>query len=315
MAIKNSGILNRYLYSLQTTRARHFLRAARRPISKYLVASHTTALMHGQVRSTIKGVFAGGLMARMYEVPKRIQKTIDPITKEYAYKIFAKSQELVPIDKKYIGRVNLEDRDSYIVVRGQYKIKGSYKYSVPVYSDKDGYLARYKSMSTASAHAKEFTKVKLPSGIYIGEQKDFIERFYRTTSTERTDLLFVNKRTGRLEEYSIKRGTGKEYPFGPKDLKPVTSTTTAQRTGGNQELKKSGRVDETYIGGQYSISYDPRRLGTRFNYANLQHNKLNYKHQVGESLFLYNAFEWYKQKYFNAVKEATGYVIKEFNRT
>lgn len=323
MARSNAIIKDIYLYRLQATKARHFLRVARSYIAKDLIAAHTNAIVNGQVVSVIKGTNAGALRSKMYDIPRKIQKQVQPVTKEFAQKIFAESQRRVPIDKKYIGKFNPADpngfdKDSYTIVRGKYKVKGSNKYKLPIYNEE--FLSTKSSMSAARESAlrnDRYTKLSLPSGVYAGEQKHFIDRFYRTTTNEKRDLLFVNSNTGMIEEYSIRRGTGKKYPFGPKDLKPLKiGTTSTQKTGGNQELKRSGMVEEGSYGMfkyGYTISYDPTRLDTKFNYAQLQHDRLSYKHTVGESLFLYNAFEKYRDEYYNKVRKATGYVVKEFN--
>lgn len=305
----SSAVKDIYIRKLQETRAKKFLTAARRVISSELIRAHTNAIVNGQVISTIKGVNAGNLRSKMYDVPRRIQKQVSPVTKEYAEKIFAESQKRVPVDKKYIGRFNPEQSDTYTVV------KREREYDVPIANTKTVNFTVYDMedfhYSTKYKH-KEFS---IPKGVYIGDKKEFIDTYFKGSNKRKKYQLYIDDKDNLFHSYNARLYTGNGYGFGVEGLKPAIGTTS-QDTGGNKELKKSGRIEEGTYGIYkygYTISYDPTRQGTKWNYAQVQHDRLSYKHAVGESMFLYNSFEKYRKEYYDKVKKATGYVIKEFN--
>lgn len=307
MARTNNVIKDIYLYRLQTTKARHFLRTARSYIARDLINAHTNAIVNGQVVSVIKGVNAGNLRSKMYDIPRKIQKQVQPITKEFAQKIFAESQRRVPVDKKYIGKFNPDEPDSYTVV------KRSRAFDIPVERTKE--VQNKVDMSAfyfTHINRKNFT---IDKGVYIGSQKKIVDTFFKSSNKRKKYQLYVDSSDNKFHSYNARLGIHKKYSLGVEDLVPATGTTK-QKSGGNKELKRSAIVEEGTYGIYkygYTISYDPTRLGTKFNYAQLQHDRLSYKHTVGESLFLYNAFEKYRDKYYEEVRKATGHVVKEFN--
>ena len=309
MARSNAIIKDIYLYRLQATKARHFLRVARSYIAKDLIAAHTNAIVNGQVISTIKGVNAGNLRSKMYDIPRKIQKQVQPITKEFAQKIFAESQRRVPVDKKYIGRFNPEQSDTYTVV------KREREYDVPIASTKMVNFTVYDMKDFHYSTRYKHKDFSIPKGVYIGDKKEFINTYFKGSNKRKKYQLYIDDGDNLFHSYNARLGTGKEYSFGVEGLTPAIGTTS-QDTGGNKELKKSGMIEEGTYGMfkyGYTISYDPTRQGAKWNYAQVQHDRLSYKHTVGESLFLYNAFEKYRDEYYNKVRKATGYVVKEFN--
>lgn len=71
-------------------------------------------------------------------------------------------------------------------------------------------------------------------------------------------------------------------------------------SAGEEELRRSGK----YFTTEGIISFDPTRLGTKFDYAPLQHNKITFKHLEGKALFLTSAFNKHRAELLKAIKNA-----------
>lgn len=297
------AIAKRYIHKLSTTKAKKLLTAARRTISKDIAPYN--AFYNLQVMSVIKGKNAGKIIGKMYELPKRIEKKVEPITEKYALKILSYSQELVPIDKKYIGKFNTQDSSLFKVKRDTY-------FYVPYGTFLDVKAEKSNKDFYSDIRNRKYEPFDLKKGIYFGEQADFIKEFFRGSNKEKRYQLYQDPNTKQLHSASARYGLERSFGFKLSDVKPATGTTK-QMSGGNQELKRSGRVEDVGIN-SFRIVYDPRYINPNlWNYAQIQHDNLAYKHKVGEPLYLYKAFERYRQDYYKEVSLAVNKSVKEIN--
>jgi hypothetical protein len=92
-----------------------------------------------------------------------------------------------------------------------------------------------------------------------------------------------------------------------------------QPAGGNQELKKSGKMFSTRSDSgmitDWAIRYrafdEGKRSNHSYNYAALQHNNLVFQHLRGKSAeFLYRPFEEKKKELYKRLRKRMGRVIK-----
>lgn len=295
------AISDKYIRKLSTTRAKKLLTSARSVIAKDL--GRSTVFTNLQVMSTIKGRNAGKIIGKMYDIPKKIEKQVAPITEKYAWKIFNYSQELVPIDKRYIGKISADDPNRVEIQRS------IYTYDIPVV-DYESIKNSKKKKSIEKFHQSipyESTTPFKPSGVYGGEQGSFIKEFFRNPNKRAWKQLYVDPITGKFTASKIRYGIDdRSYRLSVFDFNP-------ERQGGNQELKRSGRVEEWGAYG-FRILYNPMDAGANWNYAQLQHDNLRYKHKSGQALYLYTAFEKFRQDYYNDVKKMVQKVIKEANK-
>ena len=302
---------SRYQESLKRAyekRRRHFLKIARASVAEEL--GKRLAIDNLEITSTIKGVRgrpAGRIIGKVSKMSDNMNRDFEPITEKYSKLILAESQKLVPIDKKYIGKFNIEDPSLY-------KVKRETVYDIPIgtYKDVKGYVSMDAFYDAKRTYDYDFT---LSKGMYFGEQAEFIKTFLKNQNKRKIYQLYQDPKTRELHSASARYGDEKSYNFKLSDIQPARGTTK-QLSGGNQELKKSGRIEKTAFD-EYRIVYDAfsvsGRTGKKFHYAQVQHDNLAYKHTVGGPLFVYKAFDKYRESYKNEIEKAVQKNVKEFN--
>lgn len=296
----------------------HFLVAARQAAK---AAGLVTAgsIINKNVISKLERKAAGTVTGTFSGLPQKLQTELNDVSYWFTKKVFDESQRLVPIDKRYIGRYN---PNSYG------RIKKSFTYSILKESAKNKYIDNkggtdaesiYNELSYDKDNMVDFT---VESGYYRNYDYEFLQKYFKGSNKRKYKQLVVDE-YGYFKEYSKRykshnKSLSKNYNSlkpenGIENMKPMNYRWSDPQTGanGNQELKKSGRIDETKNG--WTISYDPTREFARFNYASLQHDMPEsvYKHKHGQSLYLLTAYEKYVKEFREAVKAKAIDVFKE----
>lgn len=297
------------------SKQKHFLNAAKHSLGK---SYRKWTVQNVEVKSYIRGKRAGEIEGRLAKFPKRLQETVGKVDEKYADLIFAESQRLVPVDKKYIGKFNVSDvltvQRSRVLKIPQMTIEERRLDIEDRISDGGKYID--EPYYSASVIYKEggYKKIRktIEAGTYTGSNANFIKEYLRSSNKRKRHQLFTSD--GELfggTEYG-----GKSYASLGKlsDIKPENVSYTSQLSGGNQELKRSGLLSKDKKG-TWTISYNPINVNSSltFNYAQLQHDMPEplYTHKVGESMYLYKAFEKYRQDYIRDIGNAINNAIKE----
>ena len=322
---------------------RQLLKKAFRTEQHFLVAARQAAIAAGltsgrvlinkNVISKLEKKAAGTIHSTFSGLPRDLQNNLRDVSYEFTQKVFQESQRLVPIDKRYIGKYNpnvgrlkrsigmprnkLYEQNGGLVELVTEKSRRKYLKDPTSYSDiQNLYQAGTEDLW---AYAEEVKKLKIPKGYYDKKHYDFISSYFTRESANhrKKRQLFVDKK-GNLYSATVRynpdeiTNIGLNYKdFNPIDVKKFKKTSAKEHAGGNQELKNSGKISETKTG--WTISYDPTRLGARFNYASLQHEMPDsvYKHKVGQSLYLLTAYEKYVKQFREAVKAKAVDTFKE----
>lgn len=298
----------------------HFLIAARQAAK---VAGLVTAgsIINKNVISKLERKAAGTVTGTFSGLPQQLQRELGDVSYWFTRKVFAESQRLVPIDKRYIGTYNPKDykkikRDLSVLV-----LKESSKDSVKdKFTNVESlYNKMYKNAKPLNKH---FEQIDVDKGYYSSTQYEFIQKYFMSKNKRKYKTLVVSK-SGMFKEYSLrykqKAINTLVYSDMLKPDKDIENMKPMNRRwsdpqyskNGNQELKKSGRIDETKNG--WTISYDPTRQYAKFNYASLQHDmpETVYKHKHGQSLYLLTAYEKYVKEFRDAVKNKAVDIFKE----
>lgn len=271
----------------------------------------------------------GKVVANQNSIVDRTLNIEKSIIDKYTPLIFAESQRLVPIDKRY-AFVNSVKINSYRA-RNILDITGMEN------------LSSVRNKNLVSRRLKDFRRldedrkakdelanegitvknavIRFSSGWYSGEQADFIRKYLSGTNRRGSYNLYYDSSTDTI----YKRNSRTSLNFTPvtgislnmvgkkEKEKDNVINTKYQPTGGYQELKSGGTIKNTANG--YIIAYSAfdrtKQVGDRYNYAALQHDNLAFKHKYGESMYLSKAVMKYRQKIYEehrkrVVKSITG---------
>lgn len=271
----------------------------------------------------------GQVYASSKTISKKMQDNLKLVADKYIDKIFAKSQQLVPVDKRYAFK-NLSDKTSVYVK--SYRNRQVISISDISKIDFDVYSAEYKGLRNfrrayeegISRKEREYFKnigvsisaeeLSVGYGWYEGERADFIRKYLSGTNLRGQHNIFYDQKTNQIYQ---RRGFGvlDFTPSGSLSLNMKgkkkriydnkTINVKSQPTGGYQELKSGGEIIKS--GEHFEITYsaydETRPKGNRYNYAALQHDNLAFKHKFGQALYLSKPFEMYKAKMLKELKE------------
>ena len=290
----------------------HFLEKAKLTIEDSKLFISKTALRHKAVYSNLDGFWAGTIYGAFNQFPKEMYKNLNIVSSDMMSSIFAMSQRLVPIDKKYIGLVSAGDFG---------ELKRPRSYLIPSKEERFEQIRSYDHNTVAQLAYKyrdpeEFylgkhsTRLDLPAGNYYNN--GLIKDFFLSSNKRSRWQLYIDKEgnIGSFYEGAKKRakifGNIKDIkPINPKDFR----ITTKEITGGNKELKKGGKLYKK----RGMIIYSSKLGGAEYEYAQVQHDNLAYKHATGkQALYLYDSFEYYRKKFAENLKAGT---VKAFART
>ena len=157
-------------------------------------------------------------------------------------------------------------------------------------------------------YKKYSTRLDLPAGYYYNS--GLVKDFFLSSNKRKRWQLYVDE-DGTVGAYYSNSKRAKIFG-NIKDIKPIDPRTIRKSakeiSGGNQELKKSGHLDKK----RRLIVYSSKTMGTKFDYAQVQHDNLAYKHAPGkQALYLYDAFEHYRKRFIDAIKNGS---IKTFKK-
>lgn len=288
-----------------SNRVQHFIYETKISISNQIKGGK---VKHGIVTSALDGKSVGNVEGAFANLPKRIQRNLDDVSKKFMTKVLEMAKLNTPIDKKYIGKYNPSDSNvgeltkdiDYTILSKSDRSSNSYKNITN--------LERLFYRASKSKNTKYGTFEK---GKYDKQHSDFIKEYFLTSNRRKRYQLYVDD-DGKLGASAIRyRSYDRDFGFKLSDVKPFKGVTS-QLTGGNQELKRSGTLTKRRDGG-YTIWFNPRKMNKKlkFNYAAIQHDNLSYEHEQGKALFLYDSFEHYKQQFWNAIRTNTFRAFKE----
>lgn len=280
----------------------------------------------------------GKVYASTETLPTVMKNNIDLVMQKYSDKIFARSQKLVPVDKRYAYK-NIADKRSVYVKsyrrRQVISISDISKVDLFDYSA-EGYggLRNFRRVYEEGVDAQERKYLKdigvgfsaeemnVGYGWYEGEQADFIRKYLSGTGHRGQYSIFYDQKTrgiyqrrgqgildfSRSGSLSLNMSGKKKRIFSDKII-----NVKDQPTGGYQELKSGGRITKTKDGFRitYSAFDETRPVGDRYNYAALQHDNLAFKHKFGQALYLSEPVQFYKNKLLQEIKETS---IKTFEK-
>ncbi len=268
------------------------------------------SIIGGTSKAVTSNAYSGFVSVDLFKVANKIDLKLldDPRVDNVMREIMKEAQERAPVDKRYIG------------MRPTKKDLKSMKFSVPMFRDLD----EREKPKTYTSDETNHREVSYTYGRRIVENsgrnrksgdeetvfknidifKDFSlekQRMIRrllTTGVGKDKLradkrsLWYNEKENSLNWYRASSPT-------KKNIKLATSFGDERLHAGEEELRRSARYNERLK----VISFDTTRLGTKYNYAALQHDRLDFTHKVGEPMFLYNAYMKNRQNLISAIEE------------
>lgn len=253
-------------------------------------------LVSGSLIGGVAGAFGSvGKSPFIYlkQIDRRLDSKIltDRRVQDVMNLILIDAQEITPVDKKYIGKkgkslkVNmklpmfkdLKEREEGRITAGV--VHGGFR-DYSVLSGRN--LRNYQ----------EIKKINFLSGRYsIEKQKQIKKDFYSDDRSQARNLWF-NESDQSINLYSAKK----------KSNKRIATAFNESGHYGEEELKRSGKYNEK----EGIISFNPQRLGADYNYAALQHDRLDFKHKgKGQALFLYKAYVKHRRDLIATIDEVT----------
>lgn len=280
------------------------------------VAKNAIVQMPNFMIGGVKGIGSnrdsGALFFNLNKVAKKNEKFFldDERIDKIMFDILQEAQSLAPIDKRYIKakkpnlkmtitmpsfkniderakkRVNLLTSEEYSSGRALSKYLGGGGGYVGLRNDRQSQLS-YEQMVFPEYAEKNN---------YSYEKQRALKRLTQKNK-EVVRRLWYNQKIGTKDQPSIEIFNAGRYGTLKKSIPFATRFEGTERHGGEEELKRSGEYDpETKI-----ISFDPTRLGTKYNYAEMQHNRLDFEHSKGQALFLRTAIIKHRRKLIETI--------------
>lgn len=289
----------------------------------------------------------GQVYTDTYKLVPTVSNAAMMAANEYMQKIFDKSQDLVPIDKRY-NAINIKDKNTVYVksfrrrpiidITGYGKWYNSRKQAIDasiagnyeLMLEDDPSLKNFRRLKDEDYNTQELDilydreqtrRIEAGYGWYGGRRGEFIKKYLSGTNTKGSYNLFYDNDTGLI----MQRKSRGSYEFTPatgislkmKGRVGIDPTKTVnvkdQPSFGYQELKSGGVLKQKGLNSiiEYNAFDETKPVGDRYNYAALQHDNLAFKHKYGQSLYLSDAVMMYRKQMLEAVKKAS---INAFNR-
>lgn len=289
----------------------------------------------------------GKVYTDTYKLVPNVSNAAMMAANEYMQRIFDKSQELVPIDKRY-NAINIKDKNTVRVksyrrrpiidISGAKDFFGELAFSARDEKTKYGFanFRRYfdyedeaaneiqnliKSSKTTAKIDMFSRNIEVGYGWYSGTAGAFIKKYLSGTNTRGQFNLYYDRDTGLIMErtgrgsYEFTPATGISLKMkGKTDVDPKKIISVAKQPSfGYQELKKGGKLNQSGLMStiEYNAFDETKPKGDRYNYAALQHDNLAFKHKFGQSLYLSDAVMMYRKQMLKAVKKAS---VEAFDR-
>lgn len=230
------------------------------------------------------------------QIDKRLDNKIldDGRVKGVMLEILKEAQKITPVDKKFIGEYKGE--------APKLKIK------IPVFKDLrerqkgktttgviHGNFRDYLASSGRLLWGHQGTR-KINSSKFSIEKQNYIKKAFYSDDRNQVRNLWFDKSNSSINLYSARKRKNTKIARQFKDGEQT------ENSWGEEELKRSGDYSEKY----HIISFDPTRLGAKYNYAALQHDRLDFKHEgKGQALFLYKAYVKHRRDLIATLDEVT----------
>lgn len=228
--------------------------------------------------------------------------------------ILQEAQELAPIDKRYVGKVDFSEKGFKLKTVPSFSSLKSRQEGLLYSSDNKGERTRStvygRAMTEASEKRVPRRSFNFPNESFSVEKQIQMRKFLSGSNREdRRKLWFNSSNEGmQLSGGSINLYKIRKTDKASRNTILATKFTDNEKHGGEEELRRSGKYDRD----EKTISFDPTRLGASFNYAPIQHDNLSFKHILGkEALFLYTPYKKREKELVDVIKEE---VEKEIDR-
>lgn len=226
-------------------------------------------------------------------------------------KILEEARENTPIDKRYIGfRANTTKKQEKLYMPSFSNEDARKKVNSDNLTGSDRKRASKSGRAIRDNPKAQMIEIDLSGFVVDGnnyyfseETKKKIKDKFSGDNREQRRNLWYNLNRNSLEYYKIRKGHN-ALKSESKNTAIGYAFSDSQEHGGEEELKRSGMYDKE----THTISFDPTRFGAKYNYASIQHNRLDFDHLVGGPLFLYNAYAKYKNELSSAIMGS----IKDF---
>ena len=254
----------------------------------------------------------GKVFANAEMLPARLREKMNAVMSKYGTKIFAMSQRLVPIDKRYGATVQ----------RKQSRIR-----SIVAINDIDHTTFKkslrdpgMRSFRKQYENFKNLIDFKVGSGWYGGNQADFIEKYLNGSNRRSIYNIYYNVKEGKIYNFNdevILNVNSKDFLSLELKGDKKAGRSRLQPFGGYQELKKGGELkytgnlgDSTSLSISYSAFDKTRPKSQQYNYAALQHDNLAFKHKYGQALYLSQPVKFYRDKLIKEMRESVAKTIE-----
>ena len=280
---------------------------------------------------------------KLFETDPRALNSDD--VRKVMEQILYKAKEDAPVDKRYIGKTpnkdisinfempsyrNLNERTSgmqYTAPSQRHRLAVYGRFAQQVSKDTD---AELRILIKKDRKGEELTegeklilqntksnlmKLNIPNNSgwagsnFSAEKIEFMKSvFSGGNNRERKRYLWYNKTDMSINSFKVRKGSHSYLGTNNRNVVVATAFTDAKQHGGEEELKRSGKYDRE----THTISFDPTRLGTKYNYASIQHNNIYFDHgpNNGGPFFLYNAYSLYRSRLIDAIKSS----IEDLNK-
>lgn len=288
--------------------------AIKRPFYKFTKGNVVRFYHMGKEISENNSNF-GKVFADADKLPARMRESMNNLMSKYGQQIFAMSQRLVPIDKRY----------GAVVQRKQNRVRSIVSINdVDHTTFKNEYGIKNPGMRTFRKQYESFNSnfmdINVGSGWYGGNQADFIEKYLNGSNRRSIYNIYYNVKEGKIYDFDdnvvLNINSKNSLSLELKGDKSA-GRSRLQPFGGYQELKKGGKIETVVTPGEsigYKISYsafdETRPKGQRYNYAALQHDNLAFKHKYGQALYLSEPVKFYKDKLIREMKSKQNKIIK-----
>lgn len=266
-----------------------------------MALSQMPSFMVGGARSISSSNEYGYLFADLNKMVKKGNRFFldDKRIDDVMFSILEDAKGLAPIDKRYI-KAKKPNLKMTITMPSFKNVDERAKKRVNLLTSKEYSSGRalskylgggggYVGLRDAEQSQLSYEQMVFPEyakkNNYSYEKQRALKRLTQKNK-EVVRRLWYNQKTGTKDQPSIEIFNAGRYGTLKKSIPFATRFGDNKPHGGEEELRRSGEYDpKTKI-----ISFDPTRLGTKYNYAAMQHNRLDFQHSEGQALFLRTAY-------------------------
>lgn len=272
-------------------------------------------------------------LAKIRKMSENEQYILDsPDIRDIMLKILNAAKRNTPVDKRYIGYKDSDKSQMTLQMPKFRNLKERVEGLKPTEDDKniDSLMTGEQRMKRTTSGRAMYDKyiAQMGGGVIIDtfninsknfsgdyriseEKKDYLKKMLSGgRKSEEKRFLWYNKEKKSINYYKVTPNP--KTKLGSSEFRNTVIATffegkegdlrySSSTSGGEEELKRSGEYDKK----THTISFDPRRLGAKYNYAAIQHNNLlfDHGHNNGGPMFLYNAYMQYRKELAELVKE------------